>query len=46
MKQYLRFQPIVQGMRSPVTEYYFWPKSDAWEDLKAGLEEKPWIPVR
>jgi len=27
----------------PITSYYFWPKTEAWEQLKIELSFKPWI---
>ena len=29
-----------------MTEYFFWPKKDAWEELKTSLETRPWISER
>ena len=26
-----------------MTEYFFWPKTDAWEELKAVLEKTEWM---
>jgi len=39
-------QVFGRGHRSPVTEYYFWPRVDAWEELKAVLEDKGWVGER
>ena len=27
----------------PVSSYMFWPRKDAWEQLKNLLDEKPWV---
>lgn len=35
-----------RGARSPLTEFYMWPRKDAWEELKTALEARPWVPER
>lgn len=39
-------QVYSRGQVSPLTEYYLWPRQDAWEELRMSLEGRPWISER
>lgn len=39
----LTISQIIGSYELPVTKYYFWPRTKAWEQLKLELESKPWI---
>jgi len=30
----------------PLTSYYLWPKTKAWEQLQSELDSRPWLPSK
>ena len=39
----LAIDQVVGIYQLPITTYYFWPRTEAWEQLRLELELKPWI---
>lgn len=39
----LAIDQVIGSYQLPVTTYYFWPRTEAWEQLRLELELKPWI---
>ena len=35
---------VDQKKSIPLTNYYFWPRTDTWEHIKFEIDSRPWIP--
>jgi len=40
----LAIEQVIGNYNFPITPYYFWPRTEAWKQLKLELELKTWIP--
>nr|YP_009032708.1 putative ribosomal protein 3 [Euglenaformis proxima]AGL11974.1 putative ribosomal protein 3 [Euglenaformis proxima] len=34
---------VMGSKTNPLTEYFFWPQQDSWEEMKLFLEKRSWI---
>ena len=39
----LAIDQVVGKQPYPLTQYYFWPRNEAWDQLKLELDSKPWL---
>ena len=39
----LAIDQVELNKKYPLTPYYFWPRTEAWEQLKLELESKMWL---
>ena len=39
----LAIDQTVTKQSYPLTQYYFWPRTEAWDQLKLELDSKPWL---
>ena len=42
----LAIDQVIGTYPLPITTFYFWPRTEAWEQLRLELELKPWIPEK
>lgn len=33
----------ISDRSTPLTEFFFWPQTDAWEEVKSFLEKSTWV---
>lgn len=41
----LAVDQVIPGVSGtiPLSPFFFWPRKDAWEELRLMLESKPWV---